>query len=371
VAAGTGGVAFAFTAVASVRCRPMNDVSGTSEIPGIDVAAVTQWLETHIEGAHGPFSFDVIAGGHSNLTFRVTGADGTRFVLRRPPLGHRLASAHDMGREHRIIAALQSSGVPVAPALGYCADDTINDSPFYVMGFVDGHIVRDRMTAETLFTVDQRRHASESIVDTMAAIHAVDIEAVGLADLSKHEDYIARQLKRWYGQWNAQKTRELAAVDTVHDELLRRIPDQGPATIVHGDYRLDNCMIADDGSVAAVLDWEICTLGDPLADLGLLQVYWTGPNDDPSAWTGSATTAEGFLNRAELAARYAAVSGRDLSQLPFYVSFAYWKLACILEGVYARYLGGALGQRDPSELEPFKLQVEAAAAQALAALDTL
>jgi aminoglycoside phosphotransferase (APT) family kinase protein len=346
-------------------------VSTSGDVPGVDVDAVTRWMEAHIDDASGPFRFDVIAGGHSNLTYRVTGSNGTRYVLRRPPLGHRLASAHDMGREHRIIHALQHSGVPVAPALGYCDDDTVNDAPFYVMGFVDGHVIRDRVSAEAILSPAARRHAGESIVDTMAAIHAVDLDAVGLADLGKHEGYIARQLKRWYGQWNAQKTRDLAAVDTVHDELLRRIPEQGPATIVHGDYRLDNCMVGDDGSVVAVLDWEICTLGDPLADVGLLQVYWTGPGDDASAWTGSATTAPGFPNRADLAARYAEVSGRDLSQLPFYVSFAYWKLACILEGVYARYAGGALGQRDPAELEPFKLQVEGAAAKALATLETL
>jgi hypothetical protein len=232
-------------------------------------------------------------------------------------------------------------------------------------------VLRERAAAEAVLTVDQRRHASESLVDTLAKIHAVGLRAVGLDDLGKHEGYIARQLKRWYGQWNAQKTRDLAAVDTVHDELLRRIPEQGPATIVHGDYRLDNCMVGDDGRVVAVLDWEICTLGDPLADVGLLQVYWTGPNDPASAWTGNATTAPGFLDRADLAARYAEVSGRDLTDLPFYVSFAYWKLACILEGVYARYLGGALGQRDPAELEPFKLQVESAAANALATLEKL
>ena len=338
------------------------------DVPGIAIGPVTDWLETHVAGAVGPFGFDVIAGGHSNLTYRVTGADGTRFVLRRPPLGHRLASAHDMGREHRIIRGLQASAVPAAPALGHCDDEAVNDAPFYVMGFVDGHVVRDRVTAEAVLEPAARRRASESIVDTMAAIHAVDLRAVGLDDLGKHEEYIARQLKRWYGQWNSQKTRELPAVDQVHDELLRRIPAQGPATIVHGDYRLDNCMVSDDGTVVAVLDWEICTLGDPLADVGLLQVYWTGPNDAASAWTGSATTAPGFFDRVQLAERYAEVSGRDLSNLPFYVSFAYWKLACILEGVYARYVGGALGQRDPAELEPFKLQVEGAAAMALATL---
>jgi aminoglycoside phosphotransferase (APT) family kinase protein len=343
----------------------------STDVPGIAVPTVTAWLEEHVPGAAGPFRFDVIAGGHSNLTYRVTGANGDRYVVRRPPLGHRLASAHDMGREHKIISGLQRSAVPVAPALGFCDDEAVNDAPFYVMGFVDGHVLRDRASTEAILDLAGRRRASESIVDTMAAIHAVDLEAVGLADLGKHEGYIARQLKRWYGQWNAQKTRELPAVDEVHDELSRRIPEQGPATIVHGDYRLDNCMVGDDGRVVAVLDWEICTLGDPMADVGLLQVYWTGPNDAASAWTGSATATPGFLDRADLAVRYAEVSGRDLSQLPFYVSFAYWKLACILEGVYARYLGGALGQRDPSELEPFKQQVEGAAAMALATLEQL
>jgi aminoglycoside phosphotransferase (APT) family kinase protein len=340
-------------------------------VPGIDLPSVSTWLEQHVAGASGPFRFDAIAGGHSNLTYRVTAADGGRFVLRRPPLGHRLASAHDMGREFRIIDGLQDSAVPVAPALGFCDDDTVNDAPFYVMGFVEGHVIRDRVAAEAVLDHAGRVRASESIVDTMAAIHSVDLDDVGLSDLGKHEGYIARQLKRWYGQWNAQKTRELPAVDHVHDALIRRIPQQGPATIVHGDYRLDNCMVGDDGSVVAVLDWEICTLGDPLADLGLLQVYWTGPGDEPSAWIGSSTTAPGFFDRADLAERYAAASGRDISQLPFYVSFAYWKLACILEGVYARYLGGALGQRDAAELEPFKLQVDGAAAKAAEALEAI
>ena len=342
-----------------------------NDVPGIDIAPVTAWLEGHVPGARGPFSFDVIAGGHSNLTYRVVGADGAAFVLRRPPLGHRLASAHDMVREHRVIAALQRSAVPVAPALGLCTDDTVNGAPFYVMGFVDGHVVRDREIAEQSLTLPARRRAGESLVETMAAIHAVDLDSVGLADLGKHEGYIARQLKRWYGQWNDQKTRDVRAVDDVFEALNQRIPDQGQATLVHGDYRLDNCIVGDDGEVRAVLDWEICTLGDPLADLGLLQVYWTGPGDEASAWGGSATTAEGFLDRADLTARYEAISGRDLSQLPFYVSFAYWKLACILQGVYYRYLGGALGTRDPAELEPYNAQIDLAAERATQCLEAL
>jgi aminoglycoside phosphotransferase (APT) family kinase protein len=341
------------------------------EVQGINVERVTRWLCANVGGAQGPFTFEVIAGGHSNLTYRVVGSDGTAFVLRRPPLGHRLASAHDMSREHRIIASLQHSSVPVAPALGLCTDASVNGAPFYVMGFVDGHVVRDRTFAEQALTPSARLRASESLVDTMAAIHAVDLEAHGLADLGKHEGYIARQLKRWYGQWNDQKTRDVPAIDRAHDALSQRIPEQGPATLVHGDYRLDNCIVGDDGNVRAVLDWEICTLGDPLADVGLLHVYWTGPNDEASAWAGVATTADGFLDRGDLIARYAAVSGRDLSHLPFYVSFAYWKMACVLQGVYYRYLGGALGSRDPAELEPFVVQIDGAAARAAECLEAL
>jgi aminoglycoside phosphotransferase (APT) family kinase protein len=342
-----------------------------NDVPGINTLQVSRWLEANVGAAHGPFTFDVIAGGHSNLTYRVSGPHDQAYVLRRPPLLHRLASAHDMGREHRIIEGLQRSAVPVPPSLGLCTDESVNDTPFYVMGFVDGHVLRDRTAAEHALRPAARRRASESLVDTLAAIHAVDLDACGLADLSRHEGYIARQLKRWYGQWNDQKTRDLVEVDRVHDALVQQIPEQGPACLVHGDYRLDNCIVGDDGNVKAVLDWEICTLGDPLADVGLLSVYWTGPGDQPSPWGGSATTAAGFLDRADLVARYARVSGRDVSQLPFYVSFAYWKLACILQGVYYRYLGGALGSRDPAELEPFVTQIDGAAARAAECLDAL
>jgi aminoglycoside phosphotransferase (APT) family kinase protein len=336
----------------------------TTDLPGIDAVAVSSWLAANVAGAQPPFRYTFIAGGHSNLTFRVDSENGNAFVLRRPPMGHLLASAHDMGREHRIISSLAGTGVPVAPAVGFCDDVAVNGAPFYVMSFVDGLVVRDRETAEAELTPPARAHASRSLVDTMAAIHAVDLGAVGLDTLGKHGGYIARQLKRWYSQWNAQKTGELEAVDRIHDLLSQHIPEQGPATIVHGDYRLDNTMINSNGDVIAVLDWEICTLGDPLADLGLLSVYWTGPDDPASAWDSAATTAPGFWNRADLATRYAEVSGRDLTHLDFYVAFAFWKLACIMEGVYARYLAGALGTHTLEELAPFRAQVEAAAAQA-------
>ena len=310
---------------------------------GIDVPKVTAWFEEHIDGAKGPLQFELIAGGRSNLTFKVTDANGTQFVLRRPPLGHVLATAHDMGREHRIIRALAPTPVPVAPALGYCDDPDVNGASFYVMGFVDGLIIRDPNSSKAL-EPDARRRAGESLVDVLVAIHDVNPDDVGLGDLGRKEGYIARQLKRWYSQFNQSKLREVPLVDEMHDFLSAHIPEQQGAAIVHGDYRLDNCMLTPQGQVAAVLDWEICTLGDPLADLGLLMVYWNDPEDAVASIAGSgATAATGFPRREELRTMYAAKSDRDLSHLDFYVAFGYWKLACILDGVYTRYVKGAMG----------------------------
>jgi len=327
-------------------------------VQGIDAAAVTTWFTDRVEVTP-PLSFDLITGGHSNLTFKVTDAADRAWVLRRPPLGQVLATAHDMGREHRIISALAPTDVPVAPVVGLSADDSVNGAPFYVMDFVEGHIVRNRASAEAL-DVTARTRAGEDLVDVMARIHAVDPDAVGLGDLGRRDGYIERQLKRWYGQWEKSKTRDLPAVDEVHDALLAAVPEQQGVSIVHGDYRLDNCMLADDGSVAAVLDWEICTLGDPLADVGLLMVYWADRDDPFSALPDAATALEGFPTKAELLARYAAVSGRDVSQVDYYVAFGYWKLACILEGVLARYMGGAMGS-STSGWEVFRQQVDSLA----------
>ena len=314
---------------------------------GIDERGVTAWLEANVAGAQGPFAFELIAGGRSNLTFKVTGADGTRYVLRRPPVSHVLPTAHDMQREHRIISALGPTPVPVAPSLGLCTDESVNGRPFYVMGFVEGYILRERGLVEKVLDEKARRTAGEDLVDVLAAIHAVDVDAVGLGDLGRREGYIERQLKRWYSQFQKSvegRDRKVPVIDEVHDLLSARVPDQGPATIVHGDYRLDNTMLGEDGKVRAVLDWELCTLGDPMADLGLLNVYWAEPRDDAPALTGvSPTATPGFLTRSALSERYAEKSGRDISDLPFYVAFGYWKLACIVEGVLARYEGGAMG----------------------------
>jgi aminoglycoside phosphotransferase (APT) family kinase protein len=330
-----------------------------ADIEGIESGTVRAWFEANIPGTVLPLTFDLIAGGRSNLTFKVTDAAGNASVLRRPPTSHVLPTAHDMGREHRIISALQSTPVPVAPVLGFCEDEAVNGKPFYVMGYVEGHVLRDRIEAEKLLDEPARGVAGQSLADVLADIHAVDVDAVGLGDLGRRDGYIERQLKRWYGQFrqsNEQTGRAVPLVDDVHDFLAANVPAQQEATIVHGDYRLDNTILGDDGRVLAVLDWEICTLGDPLADVGLLMVYW-GEVGDPVTPLGTPpTTAPGFATRAELVERYARRSGRDVSQLDLYVAFGYWKLACILEGVYARYAGGAMGG-DRSGFDVFAEQV--------------
>jgi aminoglycoside phosphotransferase (APT) family kinase protein len=335
---------------------------------GIDAAKVTAWFEEHAPGVEPPLGFELITGGRSNLTFRVEDAAGRRWVLRRPPLGHVLATAHDMGREHRIQSALAATDVPVAPIVGLCQDDEVNGAPFYVMEFVDGHILRNRESGEDL-DVAARKHAGDQMASVLAGIHAVDVDAVGLGDLGRKEAYVERQLKRWHRQWEQSKTRELPVVDEVHAQLAARVPEQGPATIVHGDYRLDNCLVGSDGSIRAVLDWELCTLGDPLADVGLLLVYWTDPSDETAALGDSATTLEGFPSRAELIAAYREASGRDLADIDYYVAFGYWKLACILEGVYARYRAGVMGESSGFEL--FARQVEVLAQAAHTTIERL
>ena len=236
---------------------------GTAEAPpGIDRAGVETWFAERVTGAELPLSFERISGGHSNLTYRVGDARGHRWALRRPPLGKRLGSAHDMSREHKVVSALGPTEVPVAPVVGLCQDDTVNGAPFYVMEFVEGPILRGIAEADAFSDENDRRAIGERVADTLVSIHAVDPDAVGLGDLGRREDYVARQLHRWQGQWEKSKTRELPAIDSVHERLSARIPEQGSATIVHGDYRLDNMILAPDGVVAAVVDWELCTLGD-------------------------------------------------------------------------------------------------------------
>ena len=302
-----------------------------------------------------PLAFERIAGGRSNLTYEVSDAAGRRWALRRPPLGKRLASAHDMGREHRIISALQGTDVPVAPAVGLCEDDR-STTPVLRHGLGRGPDPALAAEAEAFPDQDDRRAIGERVVDTLVAIHAVDPDAAGLGELAKKEDYVARQLRRWHGQWEKQHTRELPLIDEVHDRLAARIPEQGPATIVHGDYRLDNMILSPGGEVAAVVDWELCTLGDPLADVGLLLVYW-GEQGDELSRCSSRRRWRRASRPARRSARYAERSGRDLSEIDFYVALGLWKLAIVLEGVFARYAAGQYGAA-PTRAKQFARIVE-------------
>lgn len=336
-------------------------------VQGIDIEPVSKWLAANIPGAVAPFTFQLIAGGRSNLTFKVVGADGTRFVLRRPPLGHVLATAHDMAREHRIIAAVGRTDVPVPPALGVCIDEAVNGAPFYVMGYVDG-IVLDSPDRAATMPVALRVQASEHLIDVLADLHAVDVDQVGLGDLAKREGYVARQVKRWSTQWAQSKTRELPAIDEVARLLGERLPEQRGVVIAHGDYRFGNCLTdVAAGRIAAVLDWELCTLGDPLADVGYLGVYWYD-GEAANTRANDPTSAGGFPSYPDLLQRYALRTGRDLSGIGYYVAFSCWRLAVISEGVYARYLHGAMGSQEGVEFETFKVGTEGLAERALEAM---
>jgi aminoglycoside phosphotransferase (APT) family kinase protein len=249
----------------------------------------------------------------------------------------------------------------------------VNERPFYVMEFVEGHIVRTAPEAEQAFDEATRRGVGDHMADTLAALHDVDPDAVGLGDLGRHEGYIERQLKRWRGQYEQMQVEGVdhgGLVQRVGDDLARRIPVQQRTSVVHGDYRMDNVVLADDGSVRAILDWEICTLGDPLADLGLLMVYWADPTDATAVLGLSPTTAPGFSTRADVLKRYESSSDLDLSEIGFYAAFGYWKLACILQGVYARYVAGA-GAGDTGSVDGFPAQVARLAEMAAASLESV
>ncbi len=285
----------------------------------------------------------MIAGGRSNLTY-VVETSGRRLVLRRPPLGHVLPTAHDMRREWRVISALAPTSVPVPEPVAFCDDHDVIGAPFYLMGHVDGAAVRTREDALGLTPVQTRR-LSERLAEVLAAIHAIDYKRVGLGDFGRPEGYMARQLERWGQQWERSKTAELPAYDRLVARLRERLPARSASTLVHGDYRLDNTLVrlSPDPGILAVVDWEMSTLGDPLADLGLTLTYWQDPGDEERASVPVAagvTVAPGFLTAREFAAHYATVSGADLSDLDFYVAFGNYKLAVIVEGIHARFRQG-------------------------------
>ena len=310
---------------------------------GIDRVRVDPWLVENVPGATAPFRYDLIAAGGSNLTFRVTDAAEHVWALRRPPVGHALPTAHDMHREWRIMAALERTAVPVPACIAYCADVDLNGAPFDVMSFVEGLIVRDRASAVGL-TAQDADTATDSLIDVQIAFHTVDLDAIGLGDLAKRGDYVGRQLNRWRTQVERANVRELPLMVELHERLLAAKPvEQTAPGLAHGDYRFDNTILGADNTVIAVLDWELCTIGDPIADFAWSLQYWADPGDELTFLSDPPTLEPVFVRSDEVVTRYATRSGFDLSDLPYYAAFSWWKQACIVEGAYARRLAGATG----------------------------
>jgi aminoglycoside phosphotransferase (APT) family kinase protein len=310
-----------------------------SDLPGVDLDALTRWLDAEHPGLRsGPLSGELITGGKSNLTYRIT--DGTvTWALRRPPLGHVLPTAHNMSREYQVIDALRATNVPVAAAIAMCADPDVLGAPFYLMSFVDG-VVLDTAAALSNLDKEAARTACEQLVDTLVELHAVDPIPIGLGGFGRPDGFLLRQVNRWQAQWQASQTRPLPVLDQVVDTLLAALPRSPASGIVHGDYRLTNVIFRRDlTGIAAVVDWEMATLGDPLTDLGLLVVYQTLSADSDLLMPRVGADA-GFLTADEMTDRYAARSGRDLAELGWYIAFGFFKLAVIAEGIHHRYLDG-------------------------------
>jgi aminoglycoside phosphotransferase (APT) family kinase protein len=308
--------------------------------PGLDIGRLRDYLDREHPGLRdGDLRAELISGGKSNLTYALRD-DSHRWVLRRPPLGHVLRTAHDMGREHRVISALAPTAVPVPATVLLCADPEVIGAPFYVMEFVDGTIYRAAAQTATLGQ-ERARTLSYTLVDVLADLHEVDPAAVGLGDFGHPAGYLERQVRRWKGQLDASRSRDLPGIDELHARLAKSAPAESGAGVVHGDYRLDNVVVDAGGRVAAVLDWEMATLGDPLADLGLLLVYWDGlARIGGNAVATSVNPAAGFPAGGELAARYAQRRGADLTRLPWYTAFGFFKLAVIAEGIHYRFTRG-------------------------------
>ncbi|TFV53193.1 phosphotransferase family protein [Blastococcus sp. TF02A-35] len=322
--------------------------------PGADPAVVGPYLASAL--GHEKWrsvTVELIAAGMSNLTYVVTpegGGPGEAVILRRPPTGAVLATAHDMAREHRVISALGPTPVPVPRTLHLCTDPAVLGAPFYVMERVVGVHVVSELPAGYADSPDQRRAIGDALVDTLADLHSVDPAAVGLADFGRPEGFLARQVRRWTTQWEATRDRDRPDLDALAARLAETVPATQRPGITHGDYRLDNCLLdpAQPGRIAAVLDWEMSTLGDPLTDIGMMFVYWPEAGERRPSTLSPVTTLPGFPTRLEVADRYAARTGTDLSDLNWYVGFAFFKFAAIIAGILARSAAGAMAGKDTS-----------------------
>jgi aminoglycoside phosphotransferase (APT) family kinase protein len=307
-------------------------------LAGLDGARFRHWFSAAIPEAGAGLSIELIAGGKSNLTFAVTDGDST-WVLRRPPLGHILDTAHDMSREYRVMSALATTRVPVPHTLAFCDDEGVMGAPFYVMEWVAGTPYRYAKELAALGT-SRTRAISERLVDTLADLGAVDPDAIGLADFGMPDGFLGRQLGRWHRQLAASHSRDLPAAEELHALLAASVPPESSVGIVHGDFRLDNVLVDANDALVAVIDWEMATLGDPLTDLALMVVY-----QRLGALLGervaNAASAPGYLTETETLYRYAAVSGRELPRFGWYLGLASYKLAAIIEGIHYRHAQGA------------------------------
>jgi aminoglycoside phosphotransferase (APT) family kinase protein len=328
-----------------MECAVTHGGSDSGSVPAVPGIENPLGLATWLAGAGltelGELrAVQLIAGGRSNLTYRLDLAGG-QIVLRRPPLGHVLPTAHDMSREYRVLSALSGTAVPVPQPLAICADADVIGAPFYLMRFVDGVVLRTLQDGAAL-TPERAAELSNLMAETMAAIHSVDLDAAGLADFGRPAGYLARQLARWQRQRELSNTRDLPGYAELVRRLAGKMPASADGTLVHGDFRLDNTLItlAGRARVAAVVDWEMSTLGDPLADLGLTLSYWAEQTEGmPEVAVGaSITSLPGFWSRAAFATRYADLTGRDVSDIGYYIAFGYFKLAIVLEGIHARFL---------------------------------
>jgi aminoglycoside phosphotransferase (APT) family kinase protein len=302
-------------------------------------------LEDYLEAnglGSGPIEAEPVGEGHSNVTYLIRRGE-LRLVLRRPPRPPLPPSAHDVLREARLLSAVEDADVRTPKVLLACDDESVIGAPFYVMECMAGDVIT-RALPPHLDTEAERRRVSEELVDALVEIHAVEWEACGLEGYGKPTGYLDRQLRRFGGLWEHNKTRELPVLDQVTAWLIAEKPESGPATIVHGDYRLGNVMFAREtpARLNAVFDWELATIGDPLADVGYLVATWSqeGDPDNPVSALGGLTRGAGFLTREELIARYEAASGRSMSDVRWYMTLALWKSAVFLEGSYKRRLAG-------------------------------
>ena len=326
----------------------MNDApkqaSASAPLRGIEVEPLTRWLSANVPAARAPFEFELIAAGGSNLTYRVRDARGSTWALRRPPVAARLPTAHDMGREWKIIAGLAAHGaVPVPAPIAFCSDSGVIGAPFYVMGFAEGLILRTVESARNMTRADCEA-ATDSLIDVQVALHTLDPADAGLGDLGRAGSYLERQLHRWRTQYERTNVRKLPLLEELHQRLAKAVPPEtARPALAHGDYRFDNTVLAPDFAIIAVLDWELCTIGDPVADFAWSLHYWGDPGERMYFIDATPTLYPGFGRRAEVARRYAGRTGFDLSHLPYYRVFSWWKMACIVEGSYGRQLAGAGG----------------------------